>query len=64
MLLPNREPLWKSEVSVENTLVEREERRMAIVLSSQNDKLRITRCRFCVFFGKNSSFSTEKAYSD
>lgn len=42
-------------------VVEREGRRMTIVLSSQNDKQRITHCSFCVFLGKNNSFSSEKS---
>lgn len=45
-------------------VVERERRRMTIVLPSKNDKQHITRCSFYVFFGKNNSFSSEKAYSE
>jgi len=44
-------------------VVEREGRRMTIVLRGQNDKQHIPRCGFYVFFGKNNSFSSEKAYS-
>lgn len=45
-------------------MVEREGRRIPIVVPSQKDEQHITHRSLCALCGKNNSFSSGKAYSE